>query len=108
MPYYDHESPRIIFGLLLISLMEHIDYRTITITGCKCQTIPQLLIEHGLFPTALSQPRIAISMDLIEFYHALFEQSCDIVNAMANALHSFYTFQGFPVVDKDVSTISFT
>jgi hypothetical protein len=45
---------------------------------------------------------MAISMDLLEFYHALFQRSCDAVNAMAGALHSFYTFRGYTMVDPEV------
>jgi hypothetical protein len=41
-------------------------------------------------------------MDLLEFYHALFQRSCDAVNAMAGALHAFYTFRGYTLVDTQV------
>jgi len=38
---------------------------------------------------------MAISIDLLDFYSALFERSCDAVNAMAAALNTFYTKRGF-------------
>lgn len=41
-------------------------------------------------------------MDLLEFYHALFQRSCDAVNAMAGALHAFYTFRGYTLVNTQV------
>jgi hypothetical protein len=36
-----------------------VDFRTIQVTGCLCQTLPQVLVANGLFPTAPSQPRMA-------------------------------------------------
>ncbi|KII90983.1 hypothetical protein PLICRDRAFT_67778, partial [Plicaturopsis crispa FD-325 SS-3] len=65
-----------------------------------------LLIRHGLFPTSPSQPRMAVSIELLDFYHALFERSCDAVNAMASALHSFYTRRGFHAINKKGERIS--
>ncbi|KII84489.1 hypothetical protein PLICRDRAFT_117716 [Plicaturopsis crispa FD-325 SS-3] len=65
-----------------------------------------LLVRHGLFPTSPSQPRMAVSIELLDFYHALFERSCDAVNAMASALHSFYTRRGFHAINKKGERIS--
>ncbi|KAI5987435.1 hypothetical protein EDD15DRAFT_2173414, partial [Pisolithus albus] len=48
----------------------------------------QLLICNGLFPTAPSQPHMAVSVELLGFYRALFERYCDAVNALASALHT--------------------
>ncbi|KIK31983.1 hypothetical protein CY34DRAFT_102411, partial [Suillus luteus UH-Slu-Lm8-n1] len=42
-----------------------------------------------------SQPRMAVSTDLLAFYRALFERSCDAVNALASALHTHYVRRGF-------------
>jgi hypothetical protein len=50
---------------------------------------------------------MAVSIDLLNFYHALFERSCDAVNAMAAALHSFYTQRGFHMLDEVVSPLIF-
>ncbi|KIK18069.1 hypothetical protein PISMIDRAFT_110146 [Pisolithus microcarpus 441] len=52
--------------------------------------LPQTLISHGLFPTALSQPWMAVCMELLSFYHALFERSCDAINALAATLNTYY------------------
>ncbi|KIM52697.1 hypothetical protein SCLCIDRAFT_140563, partial [Scleroderma citrinum Foug A] len=57
--------------------------------------LPQLLLHSGLFPTSPSQPRIAVSVDLLGFYRALFQCSCDSVNALASALKSHYERRGF-------------
>jgi hypothetical protein len=81
------------------------DFRTINVIGCTCQTIPQVLVQAGLFPTSPSQPRMAVSLDLLEFYYALFQRSCDAVNALASALHSYYTRRGFPMLNEKVFNI---
>lgn len=49
---------------------------------------------------------MAISIDLLDFYAALFERSCDAVNAMAAALNTFYTKRGFHFVNNKVQTYS--
>ncbi|KIM56192.1 hypothetical protein SCLCIDRAFT_133154, partial [Scleroderma citrinum Foug A] len=52
--------------------------------------LPQLLIRNGLFPAAPFQPCIVVSVELLAFYRALFERSCDAINALASALHTHY------------------
>ncbi|KAI6159699.1 hypothetical protein EDD17DRAFT_1444920, partial [Pisolithus thermaeus] len=47
--------------------------------------LPQLLVHNGLFPTTPSQPCIAVSIELLGFYHALFEHSCDAINRICAA-----------------------
>ncbi|KAF8451140.1 hypothetical protein L210DRAFT_3500312 [Boletus edulis BED1] len=41
-----------------------------------------LLLHHGLFPTAPAQPRLAVSVELLAFYQALFERLCDAGSAV--------------------------
>ncbi|KAG2069321.1 hypothetical protein BDR04DRAFT_1022027, partial [Suillus decipiens] len=53
--------------------------------------LPQALLHHGLFPTAPSQPCMAVSVDLLSFYHALFKCSCDAINALTSALKMHYS-----------------
>ena len=72
------------------------------ISSCECQNIFHVLMRHGLFPTAPSQPRMVISTDLLDFFRALFERSCDAVNALASTLNSFYTRRGFRLLNKQV------
>ncbi|KAG1888274.1 hypothetical protein F4604DRAFT_1877402 [Suillus subluteus] len=60
-----------------------------------------LLVHHGLFPMAPSQPRMAISTDLLAFYHALFEHSCDAIHALASALKTHYARRGFQMTNPD-------
>jgi hypothetical protein len=76
------------------------------VIGCACETTPQVLVKNGLFPTALSQPRITVSVNVLDFYRALFEQACDAVNAFATPLHKFYIGRGFCVLNNSVSDIS--
>ncbi|KIM65716.1 hypothetical protein SCLCIDRAFT_112496, partial [Scleroderma citrinum Foug A] len=64
--------------------------------------LPQLLLHSRLFPTAPSQPCLAISVDLLTFYHALFERSCNSISALASALHTHYEHQGFQVTTWEV------
>ncbi|OSD03347.1 hypothetical protein PYCCODRAFT_1477197 [Trametes coccinea BRFM310] len=79
----------------------HFDYLTsIQVSFCECRSISQRLVSNGLFPTSPSQPRVAISIDLLDFYFALFERSADAVSALAGALKTFYERRGFPVLDS--------
>ncbi|KAG1904169.1 uncharacterized protein F5891DRAFT_1184351 [Suillus fuscotomentosus] len=74
-------------------------YASIDVLSCMCSTLLQVLLHHGLFPTAPSQPRMAVSVDLLSFYRALFECSCDAINALASALKNHYSRRGFQVTD---------
>ncbi|EED78101.1 predicted protein, partial [Postia placenta Mad-698-R] len=63
------------------------------------EPIPQVLVHHGLFPVSPSHPRTTVSIDLLEFYHALFERSADAVTALAGALRTHYARRGFQTLD---------
>ncbi|KAI0710611.1 hypothetical protein C8Q76DRAFT_624385 [Earliella scabrosa] len=54
---------------------------------------------NGLFPTAPTQPRMAVSIDLLDFYFALFEKSADAITALAGALKTFYQRRGFAILN---------
>ncbi|KIK91408.1 hypothetical protein PAXRUDRAFT_149557, partial [Paxillus rubicundulus Ve08.2h10] len=54
-----------------------------------------VLLYHGLFPMAPLQPRMAVSVELLAFYQALFEQSCDAINALPSVVNSHYIHRGF-------------
>ncbi|KAG1851783.1 hypothetical protein C8R48DRAFT_810421 [Suillus tomentosus] len=80
------------------------------ISACATRLCPQkrttiaclffdMLLHHGLFPTAPSQPRMAVSVELLSFYRALFERSCDAINALASALKTHYSRRGFIMAD---------
>ena len=45
---------------------------------------------------------MAVSIELLALYRALFERSCDAVNALASALHTHYIRRGFHVTNKEV------
>lgn len=69
---------------------------------CNCTHFAERLIHQGFFPTAPTQPNLAISISFLEFYTALFERTGNAVTAVAAALSSFYESRGYPVVDKMV------
>ena len=82
------------------------DFKTLKIKHCACHTLPQVLVLHGLFPTAPDQIRMAVSVELLDFYSALFERSCDAVNAMAAALNTFYNRRGLFLVNSKVRVVA--
>ncbi|KAF8224141.1 hypothetical protein L208DRAFT_1425851 [Tricholoma matsutake] len=47
------------------------------IGSCACQETIHVLLVNGLFPTAPTYPHMAVSIHLLNFYHALFEKSCN-------------------------------
>ncbi|KNZ77098.1 hypothetical protein J132_06976, partial [Termitomyces sp. J132] len=75
-------------------------FEKLTVEWCTCEDLLQVLVKNGLFPTSPIQPRMAISIHLLDFYCALFEKSCNAVNAMASALNLFYARRGFVVLNK--------
>ena len=48
------------------------------------------LIEQGFFPTAPSQPNLAVLISFLEFYRVLFERMGDAVTAVVAVLSNFY------------------
>lgn len=75
------------------------------IPSCACQSLPQVLVERGFFPTAPSQPRIAVSIDFLEFYNALFEHTGDAITAIASALANLYARRGYSVKTDEVCAL---
>ncbi|EMD36683.1 hypothetical protein CERSUDRAFT_73743 [Gelatoporia subvermispora B] len=75
-------------------------YENHSVPYCQCTPLPHVLITSGMFPTSPSQPRIAVSIDLLEFYFALFECSGDAVTALARAMRNYYTRRGWHVLDS--------
>lgn len=49
---------------------------------------------------------MAISIALLELFRALYERSCEAVNALANALNTFYHRRGFRLLADEVSNLS--
>ncbi|KAG1859382.1 hypothetical protein DFJ58DRAFT_840241 [Suillus subalutaceus] len=80
-------------------------FTSIDVLSCTCSTLQQVLVHHGLFPTAPSQPRMAVSVDLLSFYRALFERSCDAINALASALKNHYSRRGYQMTDAQGEVI---
>ncbi|KAF5326117.1 hypothetical protein D9611_000326 [Ephemerocybe angulata] len=75
-------------------------YQYIDFQWCTTSSLPVCLVRKGLFPTAPTRPGIAISLELLAFYKALFEHACDATTALAHALNAHYTRRGFVLVDK--------
>ena len=84
-------------------MFQFLDIATTTFETCECNTLPQALIRNGLFPTSPSQPRLAISIDLLDLYFAFFERSADAVSALAGALKTMYCRRGFSILNGKVS-----
>ncbi|KAG6824273.1 hypothetical protein H0H92_007384 [Tricholoma furcatifolium] len=78
----------------------HTHFSSLSVYLCECQTLPEVLLSHGLFPTAPTNPRMAVSVHLLDFYQALFERSCDAVNALSQALNSYYRRRGFTLSNQ--------
>lgn len=77
----------------------------LTFHTCECIALPQALVRNGLFPTSPLQPHIAVSIDLLDFYFALFERSVDAVSALAGALKAIYGRRGFSILNAKVFAI---
>jgi len=84
---------------------ESLGFASVDVLSCQCSSLPQVLVYHGLFPTAPSQPRMAVSIELLSLYRALFERSCDSINALASALKTHYSRRGYQMTDAKVSLI---
>jgi len=48
---------------------------------------------------------MAVSVELLSLFHAIFEHLCDATHALAAALSTYYARQGFCVMDRKVSDI---
>ena len=79
-----------------------LDIVAVPFHSCECISLPQVLVRNGLFPTSPLQPRLAISIDLLDFYFAIFERSADAVTALAGALKTMYSRRGFSVLNAKV------
>ncbi|KIM56688.1 hypothetical protein SCLCIDRAFT_29357 [Scleroderma citrinum Foug A] len=78
---------------------------SIDVLSCLCCTLPQTLVSHGLFPTVPTQPRMAVSINLLSFFRTLFERLCDTIHALASALGTYYTRRGFRMMDNKGRTV---
>ncbi|EMD37963.1 hypothetical protein CERSUDRAFT_48433 [Gelatoporia subvermispora B] len=76
-------------------------YATVSVPFCACVPLSRVLVTSGMFPMAPSQPRIAVSIDLLDLYLSLFERSGDAVTALARALRHFYMRRGWRILDHN-------
>ncbi|KAF7326957.1 hypothetical protein MVEN_02589900 [Mycena venus] len=72
----------------------------VRIVTCDCMPLGVLLMQHGVFPASPDRPHTGISLDVLDIYRAMFERSCDAINALAAALHTIYDRRGFTVVSE--------
>ncbi|KAL0057266.1 hypothetical protein AAF712_016103 [Marasmius tenuissimus] len=79
--YYDHHRP---------ILFKH----------CQCQSLPQILVLNGLFPTSPSRHLNAISMRLLDTYQALCQRSSDAITALSGVLGTIYRRYGHHALNK--------
>lgn len=100
--YFDRKNPAAQCNCYESDLL-FLDFKNVTVTSCNCDSTSQILVRNGLFPTSPSQTRFSVSIALLDFYAALFERSCDAVNALATALNNFYIRRGFFLVNKQES-----
>ncbi|KAH6893817.1 hypothetical protein BKA70DRAFT_1534649 [Coprinopsis sp. MPI-PUGE-AT-0042] len=71
-----------------------------TVVKCLLQSV-----EHGLFPTAPHQPRMAFGIEVLAFFKALFERSLEATQALAHALNTYYARRGFYLYNIDDKNI---
>ncbi|KAH6904045.1 hypothetical protein BKA70DRAFT_1109927 [Coprinopsis sp. MPI-PUGE-AT-0042] len=74
---------------------QSLGFEEVTVQSCECDPVGCILVRHGLFPTSPIQPRMAVSISLLDLYQALFERSCDAVTAFTDAMHTYYKRRGF-------------
>ncbi|KAH6890245.1 hypothetical protein BKA70DRAFT_1120555 [Coprinopsis sp. MPI-PUGE-AT-0042] len=78
-----------------ILVLVHDCFEELMVQSCECDPLPCVLVRHGLFPTSPVQPRMAISISLLDLYQALFKRSCDAVTAFMDAIHMYYKRCGY-------------
>ncbi|KAJ2913948.1 hypothetical protein MD484_g6465, partial [Candolleomyces efflorescens] len=71
-----------------------------TVQACLCESACHVLVRNGLFPTAPTNPRQAVSLELLDLFLALTERSSDAVTAMATALNTTYRNRGFVAMNS--------
>jgi hypothetical protein len=71
------------------------DFERVDVISCQCQDLLQTLTLNGFFPTSPMHPCVGISIELLDFYRALFERSCDAIQSVASALQTHYERRGF-------------
>ena len=86
-------------------LLSEFKHRSYKICGCDGHTrddLLQHLVKDGSFPTQPTEPRTAISIDLLQFLMKLSERSGDAVTAVSSTLYDFYKSRGYHMLHQDV------
>ncbi|KAH6907830.1 hypothetical protein BKA70DRAFT_1104358 [Coprinopsis sp. MPI-PUGE-AT-0042] len=94
-------GPTCAFSHVTVRCLLQSDYRDVKVAICSCRTLPQILVEYGLFPTAPHQPRMAVGIEVLELFRALFERSSEATQALAHALNTYYARRGFYLYNSD-------
>ncbi|KAJ2931252.1 hypothetical protein H1R20_g5859, partial [Candolleomyces eurysporus] len=81
-------------GLLFASFMDY------EVTACNCEPLAIVLVRNGLFPTAPTNPRQAVSIELLDLFLALTQRSSDAVTALAAALNTSYKNRAFVALNS--------
>ncbi|KAG7087099.1 hypothetical protein E1B28_013080 [Marasmius oreades] len=75
-------------------------YRDIVVPHCECISLPQALIQQGLFPASPSRPWTAFSIDLLDMYHRLWQCSSDAITSFSSCLVAIYKHRGFSLYSE--------
>ena len=104
--FFDRTYPTFATPIIADTILCIADFDTFDVISCECQALPETLVSYGLFPTSPSQPRMAVSILVLQLYSALFERSCDAINAFSQALNSFYGRRSFIHYNSKVRLVS--
>ncbi|KAG7088856.1 hypothetical protein E1B28_012810 [Marasmius oreades] len=75
-------------------------HRDLTVPYCECCTLPQVLVQNGLFPASPSRPQTAFTIDLLDFYQILWRYSCDAITSFSSSLAMMYSRRGFTLCNQ--------
>ncbi|EAU87769.2 hypothetical protein CC1G_11047 [Coprinopsis cinerea okayama7 len=93
----DESCPNRALNVVAFTLM---GFNELSVFGCLCQEPVEVLVRTGLFPTAPTRPRMAISISLLDLYHSVFEKSSDAIYAFAGAMQNYYEKRGFVLLNR--------
>ncbi|KAG2092122.1 uncharacterized protein F5147DRAFT_657744 [Suillus discolor] len=80
-------------------------WTTLTCLFFDPATAPQLPKSSSSMVSSPLHPPSLVWQFPLTFYQALFERSCDAINALASALKTYYSRRGFQMMDKQGESI---
>ncbi|KAI6102139.1 hypothetical protein F5141DRAFT_1008512 [Pisolithus sp. B1] len=81
-------------------LFDHMCLEEIKINAYPCTPAPVCLMKHGLFPSTLTAPTLAVDLWVLEFLRKLFVHLTPNTTAWCEALESFLDGQGYKLQSK--------